>query len=61
MILEVADNGRGASEQELSDPKSLGLLSMRERAALMGGEIQFRGVPAKGTTVTLILPLKEGK
>jgi len=61
LTLQVSDNGRGVSEKELADAKSLGLLGMRERAALMGGMIQFRGSPGAGTTVTLTVPLKKGK
>ena len=51
LVLEVRDNGRGVTEAELADPTSLGLVGMRERALLMGGEITFTGSPGKGTTV----------
>jgi len=36
--------------------KSLGLVGMRERALLLGGALELRGVPGKGTTVTVRLP-----
>jgi PAS domain S-box-containing protein len=57
LILEVRDNGRGVTEAELSDPKSLGLVGMRERALLLGGETTFTGSPGTGTTVKVRIPL----
>ena len=57
LALEVRDNGRGVTEAELSDPTSLGLVGMRERASLMGGEITLTGSPGQGTTVRVWLPL----
>jgi two-component system sensor histidine kinase UhpB len=54
--LQVCDNGRGLRPPELEDPKSLGLLGMRERATLLGGEMDFACGPGGGTVVTLRLP-----
>ena len=50
------DDGKGFDEQKLQDRKSLGLLSMRERAALIGAELQVCSAPGAGTTVTIKLP-----
>jgi len=55
-VLEVRDNGRGLSAGAVEDPKSIGLLGMRERAELLGGEIRFGGNPGGGAVVTLRLP-----
>lgn len=57
LVLEVRDNGRGVTESELSDPHSLGLVGMRERALLLGGETILAGIPNGGTTVTVRIPL----
>ena len=57
LVLEVRDNGRGVTDAELSDPTSLGLVGMRERALLLGGEITLTGTPGKGTVVRVWLPL----
>ncbi len=57
LFLEARDNGRGIKANEFSNPKSLGLLGMRERALLLGGEVSIRGVQNKGTIVTLRVPL----
>ncbi|MDE3067421.1 MAG: response regulator [Verrucomicrobiota bacterium] len=56
LVLEVKDNGRGISEAEMNNTKSIGLLGMRERAALLGGEVRLRGEPGRGTTVTVRIP-----
>ncbi|HEV2383004.1 MAG TPA: PAS domain S-box protein [Terriglobia bacterium] len=56
LTLEVRDNGRGISPAQISDVRSLGILGMRERAALLGGELAIQGVPRKGTTVTVRIP-----
>ncbi|MCI0485119.1 MAG: PAS domain S-box protein, partial [Blastocatellia bacterium] len=57
LILEVRDNGRGIAGSEIDDPKSLGLLGMRERARPFGGEVRFSGSPGEGTRVTVRVPL----
>lgn len=57
LILQVQDNGRGITEREITSPKSIGLLGMRERARLQAGEVHFYGRPGQGTTVTVQLPL----
>lgn len=54
--LVVADNGVGIPNSKVSDRRSLGLLGMKERAALFGGEVTIQGHPGKGTTVVACLP-----
>jgi PAS domain S-box-containing protein len=54
--LVVADNGVGIPDTKVSNRQSLGLLGMRERVALFGGEITIQGNPGEGTTVTACLP-----
>lgn len=57
LVLKVRDNGRGVTENERYDLKSLGILGMRERTLLLGGEFNIKGVPNEGTTVTVRIPL----
>jgi PAS domain S-box-containing protein len=57
LILEVQDNGRGILEDELRHTKSLGILGMRERAFLLGGDLDIHGAAGKGTTVVVRIPL----
>lgn len=54
--LEVIDNGRGITPGQLHDRNALGLLGMRERVQLFGGEITIEGHPGLGTTVTIWMP-----
>ncbi|MFL7794332.1 MAG: GAF domain-containing protein [Anaerolineae bacterium] len=64
LTLTVQDNGKGITESQVSDSKSLGLIGMRERARAWGGDITFEGVPNRGTTVTVRIPRttkKEGE
>jgi signal transduction histidine kinase len=58
ITLEVDDNGRGIAQQEISNTKSMGLLGMRERAALLGGVFKIgRLGPGKGTRVRVSIPV----
>lgn len=57
LLLEVRDNGRGITSEEIFNLKSIGLLGMRERAALLGGEITIQGQPQRGTKVRVSIPL----
>jgi PAS domain S-box-containing protein len=57
LTLTVRDNGRGISAAELSDRKSIGLLGMRERALIVGGEVTITGGAGAGTTVMVRIPL----
>jgi signal transduction histidine kinase len=58
IVLQVVDNGRGIDLAELTQSKSVGLLGMRERAAILGGDLVISGAPGQGTTVILSVPLK---
>ncbi len=57
LILSISDNGKGITEDEKRGRRSLGLLGMRERAHLIGGEVSIEGVAGKGTTVVVRVPL----
>jgi len=57
LVLTVRDNGRGISQGEIANARSIGLIGMRERAAELGGRVFFTGVPARGTTVTMRAPM----
>jgi PAS domain S-box-containing protein len=52
-ILTIEDNGRGITDYEKSGQRTLGLLGMRERAYLIGGNFDITGFPGNGTVVTV--------
>ena len=57
LLLEISDNGRGISRSDLVSPQSLGLLGMRERAALVNGAVDITSQPGRGTTLLVTIPL----
>jgi two-component system sensor histidine kinase UhpB len=57
--LEIQDDGRGITDGEQRRAKSFGLLGMKERATLLGGDFVIQGAPGKGTTVSVRVPLQE--
>jgi PAS domain S-box-containing protein len=56
LILEIHDNGKGIGAEQLSAGSSLGILGMRERALLLGGEFAISGARGQGTTVSVRIP-----
>jgi signal transduction histidine kinase len=56
LLLEVRDDGRGMTVEEMDASTSLGLIGMHERAAVVGGTLQLGGVRGRGTIVTLRIP-----
>ena len=60
LTLRVADDGRGFDPS--GDPgDGFGLQSMRERVERLGGRVSVESAPGKGTTVTCVCPLNDGK
>jgi PAS domain S-box-containing protein len=57
--LEIIDDGRGITLNELNDNRSLGLLGMQERAKQKGGRVEISGSEAKGTTVVASFPIAQ--
>ncbi len=59
--LEVSDRGRGFSPAEAKQGagpgEGVGLSSMRERIALLGGALEIRSEPGSGTAVVAEVPL----
>jgi len=56
LTLEVQDNGKGIASSSIQDPRSLGLLGMRERVLPFDGNIEISGSRSKGTRVVVLLP-----
>lgn len=54
----ISDDGIGFDSGEVEEDK-YGLISMKERCELLGGEIEIKSAPNKGTVIKIVLPLKE--
>ena len=57
LCMQVEDNGRGITREELHGAKSLGLMGMKERAAQWSGTINITGKNGRGTTMLVCIPL----
>ncbi len=58
-VLIVEDNGRGydpEAEEAAGTNKGMGVTNMRERAALLGGDVEIESTPGAGTTVFVRVP-----
>lgn len=56
LVLQVNDNGRGISADQLAKPRSMGILGMRERAAACGGTLEITRLDGRGTCLLLRIP-----
>lgn len=56
ITLEVIDNGKGITDEELSKPQSFGVMGMRERVYPWGGKVEITGHKNKGTKVKVSMP-----
>ena len=59
--LEIIDNGKGISAEQIKDFKSLGIHGMEERAMIFGGQVTFDSISGKGTKVTVEIPIDREK
>ena len=61
LVIIVEDDGHGFDTAALSrsQARGLGLVSMRERAQIIGGTLDIESKPGGGTTIYLYLPIIE--
>ena len=58
--VSIIDQGRGFDhEQVLAGKSAFGLTSMRERAYLLGGQLEIRSKPGEGTQILVDLPISQ--
>ena len=57
VVLTVRDNGVGFSEKAMYRDGSHGLMGIRERAYMFGGELEVGNLPGGGGRITVRLPL----
>lgn len=56
VALRIADDGKGMEDADKRKTRSFGLLGMRERAFVLGGELKVSSTPGKGTVVEALIP-----
>jgi PAS domain S-box-containing protein len=62
--MQVSDNGKSFSVKDVLHRKGsqrLGLLGMKERLEMVGGQFEVDSIPGKGTTIKAKIPLKLSK
>jgi len=62
LLVDISDNGEGFDPSQTLDSAisvgHMGLLGMKQRAEMLGGDIKIKTDEGKGTTITLILPIQ---
>lgn len=58
VTLEVRDDGRGITDEQILSAGSIGLLGMYERARHFGGHFSISGAPDRGTIARVCIPLE---
>jgi signal transduction histidine kinase len=56
--LDIRDDGRGQTDRSAGPPQGRGLIGMRERVALFGGDMVVGPTPGQGFRVGVRLPLR---
>ena len=59
LMLEVRDDGVGIDLEKAKKSKSLGLFGIRERIKKWDGHLEIKGVPEKGTSITVSIDLEK--
>lgn len=57
VIITVEDNGKGITPEQIKHSQSFGIVSMEERALLIGGAFTISGQPGVGTVARLTVPI----
>jgi signal transduction histidine kinase len=57
LTVEVTDNGRGLSEDDLQKASAFGIRGLSERAKTVGGWLDVSSLPRQGTSIILSVPL----
>lgn len=59
LLLEITDNGKGITPEQVDSERSFGLMGIRERAQLCGGDAEITGAAGTGTTIRVSIPVSE--
>jgi PAS domain S-box-containing protein len=61
LTLTIEDNGQGFEKERIGAKRTLGILGMRERCEMMGGDYTIQSAPGQGTTIAVAVPLDNEK
>jgi signal transduction histidine kinase len=57
VVVRIRDNGRGLAAADSRKTRSFGVLGMRERAYVLGGELNISSPPQGGTQIEAVIPI----
>jgi len=57
LILEIKDDGQGMDPAIKNNKKNLGLIGIKERTFILGGQYELNSEPGKGTEIKITIPL----
>jgi two-component system, NarL family, sensor histidine kinase UhpB len=57
LVLEIKDDGQGINPSVKNNKKTLGLISIKERTFILGGQYELNSETSKGTQVKITIPL----
>ena len=58
ILLRIEDDGKGFNKLQVHNKRTLGILGMKERTAMMGGTYVIESSPGQGTIVVVSVPLQ---
>ena len=58
LVLEVRDDGRGISSPDSMGTRGFGIMGMKERTKIVGGEFIVKSRPGEGTVIRVSFPVK---
>ena len=61
LMLRISDDGKGMDTTKERKPNSYGTMGMRERVHNLGGTLNFSSVKGEGTSVEVVIPIKQVK
>ncbi len=59
ITLVIKDDGKGFNINKIGNKKTLGLIGMRERTLMMGGDFEMNSEPGMGTNLTIKVPVSK--
>ena len=56
VVLKILDDGIGFELEKLAFKKTLGIVGMKERCLMLGGEFKIDSTQGSGTKIKIIIP-----